>query len=198
MKYMIDILSKPVQLKIFGKDISLPLIVILAILGLLISIYFTRYMFQQDKWNTLDVQVHKYSIDYPATWNETTYGSSGGQGSHLDYITGRINTFFGPDILIHKTELEQPSLTDAAEWGQEILKASNPRRITPLAETHIGHGNYPALMQSFTERNAPAKAFYAVSGDYAYMIEINQINENSQPIIDQILDSFRLYDESEN
>ncbi len=193
MKSVTENLKRPVRLKIFGKDRYVPLIVILAGVSLVVMFFAIRYIALQDKWRTLNVEWHGYSIDYPALWSPHTYPASGGRGENLDYLSASIDST-GMYVFIHQVKMEQPDLTDAFEWGQKIVQGRKASSVSSSVETQIGYGAYPALTQSYYDKGRLIKAFFVVSESRAYMIEFIRVNENSQPIIDRMLASFRLYD----
>lgn len=193
MKSVIENLKRPVRLKIFGKDRHVPLVVILAGVSLVVVFFAIRYVALQDKWRTLNVEWHGYSIDYPALWSPHTYPASGGRGENLDYLSATISST-GLSIYIYQMQIEQPTLTKAFEWGQKIVQGWKASNISSTFETQIGHDHYPALAQTYYDRGKLTKAFFVVSENRVYMIEFTRVGKNSQPIIDRMLASFRLYD----
>lgn len=193
MKSVTENLKRPVRLKIFGKNRYVPLIVILAGISIIVIFFSVRYISLQDEWRTLNVEWHGYAIDYPALWSPHTYPASGGRGENLDYLSATISST-GLSIYIYQMQMEQPSLTDAFEWGQEIVQGWKASNVSSPVETQIGYSHYPALAQTYYDRGKLTKAFFVVSRNRVYMIEFIRVGKDSQPIIDRMLSSFRLYD----
>lgn len=187
-----SVLKKNIRLKIFGRDRFVPLYMILTAISLVVIVLFIRYIFLQDKWHTLNVEWHGYSIDYPALWSTQTYAASGGRGANLDHLSGRIMSF-GLLIAIHQTEMKNTDLTDAFDWWQETMMGWRLTNFSPPVETQIGYDTYPAIMQSYYDGGNLVHAYFVISDNRAYLIEFKRVSEDSQPIIDQMLASFRLY-----
>lgn len=197
MKSKLDILKKPVRLKIFRKDRFVPLFVILIVISLVVTIFFIRYMLLRDQWHTLDVEWHGYSIDYPALWSTQTYAASGGRGANLDYLSAAIGNF-GLNIDIHQTTMENPEIEDAFDWWQETMLGWKLSNISSPIKIQIGYDDYPAMMQSYYRGSELVYGYFLVSDNRSYLLEFSRVNEVSQPIIDQILASFRLYEVGED
>ncbi len=178
-------------MKIFGKDRLVPLFVLLAVISLAATILLIRYMVLRDQWRTLNVEWHGYSIEYPALWGTQTYAAMGGRGANLEYLSASIDSF-GLSALIHQRIAEKPELTDAVEWGKGIVLGWEASQISSLIETKIGYGKYPAMMQSYYRGNERIKTFYVVSENRMYMIEFHRADEDSQPMVDRMLASFKL------
>lgn len=194
MKSRINILRRRVRLKIFGKDRFVPLFVVLMAIGLVVAVLLIRHMLLRDEWTTLSVEWHGYSIEHPALWGTKTYPTSGGRGENLDYLSATISSF-GLSVFIYQTELEEPNLTDALEWGQDIILGWEPTDFSSPVEVRIGIDNYPALMQSYYDGNDWNRAYIVATENRAYMIEFTRVSEGSRPIIEQMIASFRLLDE---
>ncbi len=191
MKSIIDVLKKPIRLKVFGKNRSVSLFVILAAISLAVTTLFIRQMLLRDKWHILNVEWHGYSIDYPALWGTQTYAAIGGRGANLEYLSASINSF-GPYVLIHQTEMDNPDLLAASDWWQETMFEWKLTDISPPVETKIGYGEYPAIRQSYYDGSTLVYAYFLVSDNRSYLVEIYRVSEDSQPIVDQMLASFRL------
>lgn len=195
---MIEILLKPIRIKILGKELFVPLFVILIVICLALITLFARNMLLRDKWRTLDVEWYGFSIDHPALLSESTYPSSGGRGGNHDYLRASMES---PSLYvkIHQTNMDKPTLIDAVEWGQNIIHGWDATDISSPTNTHIGQGNYPAIVQTYYKRHwsetNKIKAFYVVTDNSAYMIEFFRVNEEREPTIQRMIDSFRLYDE---
>jgi hypothetical protein len=97
-------------------------------------------------------------------------------------------------VFIHQIKMERPNLTDAFEWGQKILQGRKASNVSSPIEIQIGYGHYPALSQTYYDRGRLIKAFFVISKNRAYMIEFIRVGKDSQPVIDRMLFSFRLYD----
>lgn len=191
MKSTVDILRKTVRLKIFGKDRDVPLYVILAVISLAATILLIRYFVLRDQWRTLNVTWYGYSIEYPALYDTQTYGSIGGRGANSEYRSASINSF-GPNVLIHQTGMENPDLLDAFDWWQEIMGNWGLTEISSPVETQIGYDNYPAIRQTYYDGSQLVHAYFVVSNDRSYLLEFYRVSEESQPIVDRMLASFKL------
>jgi len=195
MKLTEDILHKPIRMHIFGKKTKLPLGIILIVICLTLAAMLTRQLLLQDQWRTLTHEGYGFSIDYPATWNADRYGSSGYR--NLENARADIGGI-GTSVLIHQQTIDKPTLEDAAEWGQEIvLHKRNILFLSPRTEATVGIENYPALTQTFQEKigleTNTTKVIYVVTENSAFAIEFNDV-EKSEPIFEQMLASFRLFD----
>lgn len=191
MKSAIDILKKTVRLKIFGKDRDVPLYVILAVISLAATILLIRYIVLRDQWRTLNVERYGYSIEYPALYDTQTYGSIGGRGANLEYLSASINGF-GPYVRIHQTEMENPDLVDSFDWWKEIMGNWGLADISSSVETQIGYDNYPAIRQTYYDGSQLVHAYFVVSNDRSYLLEFYRVSEEFQPMVDRMLASFKL------
>lgn len=197
MELLLDLFRTSVRLKIFGRDRVIPLGLILLVIFSTVTILFTRHILLQDKWQTLEVKWHGYSIEYPALWSTQTYAASGGRGKNLDYLSASVDSF-GLYVFIHQMTMDKADLTVAFAWWQEIIHEWGLSNISSPVETQIGYDNYPAIMQSYYRGSELVYAYYVVSDNRSYLIEFKRVSEDSQPIVDQMLASFRLIEEGDD
>ncbi len=198
MESIIDLLNKPVRLNMFGRTKFVRVFVILIVIGLIILFFFARHMLLRDQWRTLDVEWEGFSIDHPALLTEYIYPATYKRGANLGYVLASLDGLgWGLDVTIHQIDMENPELIDAVEWGQKIIRGWDATNISTPVEMEIGQGDYPAVMQSYYRGSEPRKAFLVVNAESAFMIEFGRAYEQHDPVIQQMLDSFRLYDAEE-
>ncbi|MCA9918552.1 MAG: hypothetical protein KC445_11405 [Anaerolineales bacterium] len=194
MKLIFHSLNKTVRLSIFGKIVDVPIVILLIVIGLVFASILTKQLLLQGQWRTLVHDGYGFSIDYPASWSADKYGDSGWRG--VVYARAQL-IGSGSRIFIHQQTMDNPQLTDAVRWGQEILDRKQITEQSSLVEIQIGDGKYPALMQTYKEDVfvdiTTNKAIYLVTDNSAFLIQLSDINEKSESIIDQMLASFRLY-----
>ena len=191
MKSAIGFLRKTVRLNIFGKDRDVPLYIIIMVISLSATILLIRYFVLRDQWRILNVEWYGYSIEYPALYDTETYGSMGGRGANLGYLSASINSW-APYVFIHQTGMENPDLLDAFDWWQEIMDNWGLTEISSPIETQIGYDNYPTIRQTYYDGNKSVQAYFVVSNDRSYLLEFYRVSEESQPMVDRMLASFKL------
>lgn len=198
MNRLSNTLRKPITMKLFGREVGVPVILLLLVLSLVAGIFLTRHLLLNDEWRTFIHEKYDFSIGHPAIWSAEEYGDHGSRG--LKHLRAQVFSPIGSSatVLIRQDPMENPELEDAVEWGQKIIAERNPHDITPLQATRVGYGNYPALTQTYEYRSfvltGHTKVVYVVTADSAFMLEFTGRQsrfENSEEIFDRMLASFR-------
>ncbi len=205
MSQLTHVLFRPIPLKLFGKVVKVPLIIILFILSAVAGIVLTRQQLLKGKWQTFTHDKYGFSIDYPAGWSADDYGAGGWRG--VNYLRAQFIGSIGSNarVFIHQQPMENPNLEDAVEWGQEIIKRREPYDVSSPVEAQVGYGNYPALTQTYRDRSIVGvgltKVFYVVTADSAFMLEFTDFQsgyEKTEALFDHMLATFRFVDDGAN
>jgi hypothetical protein len=194
---------------IFG--IPVPLHLVLPFLLFAAVLYGSRSWINRDDWKTLVHEQYSFSIDYPANWGYELFGERGNKG--VQHVKAIATSFpFGPigpskAFQAHWIAIDNPTLTQAAEWGLDILPpyGGDPYKgtLSSLQETQVGIDHYPALTRTFQYADSSAIEiyYYVVRENGAYSLEFYLKNEDdlgeAKSIFNQMLLSFRMLDWSE-
>lgn len=163
----------------------------------------TRLVWFSGDWRTYTSKQHGFSIDYPAHWHkrgEYENGRKNLNDLNVDFIDGDallIPTTVA--IRIHHRTIQNGTLDDVVDWGQEIISITGgARSVSPLMDDYIGIDKYPVYSQLYEKNQSSwGKNVYLISGDDAYILQLRTSKRKwdmAEEVFDRMLESFQLPD----
>jgi hypothetical protein len=118
------------------------------VLVIFVALWLAYYWLNQDRWSTFQSSQYHFSIDYPTTWTVNTYGERGHRG--LDYLRAQFLHLLAPgNVQIHTVFMENPSLSDAVEWGEAIIVRDGGVDVSQPSPAAIGGEEIPAFVRTY-------------------------------------------------
>ncbi len=186
-------------INLLGWRIEIPLWVILIVLVGVAIVYRVHYQTLQGEWKTYITTRYGYSIDYPANWLMSEYGSNGSRGRI--FLRNSFVDLFTANLEIHEQELAEPNLMEVIEWGESLNRyASN---WSDIEMTTIGQGDYEAIVRThhtksgILGRRNTIKVYYVITDRQAIALVFDPHErhyDNAPEAFDRMLDSFQLID----
>lgn len=156
---------------------------------------------QVENWHVFTSSTYDFTLEYPANWQAQEY-LDGSKGDSNVIATIIPPTPFTAAITIKRVEMENPTVEDVADWGEELITrrfASTAYEVYELESIELANGESALTRTYLTAIDKPVSSRYTeiyIAREHdGLMIQMGAVEnkyDSVEAVFEHLIESFTL------